>query len=505
MTRPLFNPDNASGGEPPKPATPPSPLTVAQVSSLITGALEKGLPQRIRVVGEVSGLSDRTHWYFRLKDESAVLDCVMFASSARRAGFRPTDGMKVILSGRIEYYAKQGRTQFYAETMQPLGEGDLEQRFRALCAELRALGWFEPERKRPIPAFPGRIGVVTSRTGAALQDVLVTMRRRCPAVEVVMLDVRVQGEGAAEEVARAVRRLSEEHEALGIEAILVTRGGGSIEDLWAFNERIVAEAIVASRIPVVAAIGHETDTTIAELVSDHRAATPTQAAMALTPDREALGEELEQKSRRLRSLIARGIERSAQRLRGLLRLPVFFDPRTLAAPASRRLVECERRLAQAPRARLAREQVRLERLSGRLAHARPAAVIAARREAARSLAARLHRAAGLLLSRCTSRIDALERELIIAGPGSVLNRGYSVTMDEMGRVIRQAHDAPAGAVVITRVADGSFRSRVEGGEANNQPPIPRLQPPPRKRPPRQPRGAGNDSGPDSRSDQMRLF
>lgn len=512
MTRPLFDPSKMKGPEPALPGRDegePEPpgggaaavgggagaggaMSVTQVAAVIAQALERAVPAKLLMVGEISGFTDRTHWYFRLKDDGAVIDCVMFAPAARKSGLAPVNGQKVVLSGRVEFYGKQGRTQFYATSMEAIGAGDLEQRFRALCAELKALGWFEPERKRPLPLFPRRVAVITSRTGAALQDVLVTMRRRCPAVDVLVVDVRVQGDGAAEQVARAVRRLSEQHESMGVDAVLVTRGGGSMEDLWAFNERAVAQAIVESRVPVVAAIGHETDVTIAELVADARAATPTQASMLLTPDRAALAEELSQWGRRLDLARRRRVEREREALSG----------------KARRLMHAERR-------RLAAEAVRLERLSTRLAHARPEAVYAQRKallaelshrlrrsmqtrlEAAdaSALVVELRRAWAISMQRRRSTLEALERELVLASPISVLRRGYSMTTDEAGLALRSVSGVFEGQRVTTRLADGTFESIVGGGTpgAALQPAPDAPQMPARSKPeavPKRTRGGG---------------
>lgn len=448
------------------PPTPPppgggsdAPLTVAAVALLVSRVLEERLPRSIRVVGEVSNFSNRTHWYFRLKDDNAVLDCVMFAAAARKAGFTPRDGDKVVLRGRVEFYAKQGRTQFYAESMEAVGAGDLERRLRELVEELRGLGWLDNDRKRPLPSFPRRVAVVTSRTGAALQDVLSTMRKRCPAVDVALVDVRVQGDGAAASVAAAIDWLSQHAAELMIDAILVTRGGGSIEDLWAFNERVVAQAIVRASVPVVAAIGHETDTTVAELVADERAATPTQAAMRLTPDRAALSEQVDQLFARAGLSVRRCVERGRDRLLALVRR---------ADHAAHRAVSSR--------------QVRVERLGSRLALLRPEAVYAARRTLLAELSHRLRRSidrrlalvdvAGLSTDldrawriaheRRAARVDALERELAVTGPRAVLARGYSVTTGADGRAVRSTRDVSPGQTVKTIVADGSFTSTVGG-------------------------------------------
>ncbi len=475
------------GASPVGPTRADRPLPVGVLASMIDGALRAGLPATVRVVGEISNFNERTHWYFRLKDADAAVDCVMFAASARRVRPRPADGQKVILTGRVEFYPRHGRTQLYVTAIEPLGEGDLERRFRALCARLRERGWFSTERKRPLPSFPRRVAIVTSATGAALQDVLVTMQRRCPAVEAALVDVRVQGEGAAPEIVAAIDWLSREHERLGIDAILLTRGGGSIEDLWAFNEETVAEAIVRSAVPVVAAIGHETDVTVAELVADERCATPTQAAVRLTPDRAALTEEVDQRSAMLRAQVGRLLDRA----------------HAVLDASSRRLDHTRAR-------RAASEQVRVERLALRLARLRPEALHAARRSAVHELESRLHRAAAARLRvvdlpalaaalheagagaihRRRDRLAALHRELVLAGPASVLARGYSVTTTADGSVVRSARALRPGDSIRTRVADGAFDATVSGPGARAVPlapaePVPARNPPrpaPRRRP-----------------------
>ncbi|TVQ59231.1 MAG: exodeoxyribonuclease VII large subunit [Phycisphaerales bacterium] len=434
--RPTFDPSKmAAQPGAPAPAASDVPISITRLAALIDGALRAGVPAPVRVRGEVSGFNDRTHWWFNLKDEDAVVSCVMFASAAKRAGFVPENGQEVVARGRIEHYAKQGKTQLYIDKMEPAGAGALEMRFRALCEEIRSLGWFDVERKRPPAWFPRRVAVVTSRTGAALQDVLDTMRKRCPGVGVVLVDVMVQGAHAAPQIAAAIRRVSDEHERLGVDTMIVTRGGGSMEDLWAFNERVVAEAIVRSAVPVVAAIGHETDTTIAELVADERCATPTQAAMRCTPDRTALAQQVDQHARRLRAALRSGV--NARR-------------------------------------------ARLERASARLSRSRPEAVYAARRERvarlrtllrdalherARAFDAdraqeRLDRALRDARGRAASRLDAAARTLDMVGPVNVLRRGYSVTLRADGRAVRAPGDVRQGDAIETRLATGSLRSIV---------------------------------------------
>jgi len=260
------------------------PLTITQLAASIESAIKDSFPKKIRVIAEISSVTNRTHYYFTLKDQSATISAVLFASAAKRCRTLPAHGQKVIATGKLDYYAPTGRLSLIIDKLEPAGQGDLEQRYKALCQDLRARGWFDPATKQPLPIFPRSIAIITSATGAALQDVLDTAKKRCPAVSILIVDARVQGDQAKSQIANALNQISKQHKQLGIDAVILTRGGGSLEDLWAFNEPIVAKAIHNCPVPIVAAIGHETDTTIAELVADERAATPTQAAMKLEED-----------------------------------------------------------------------------------------------------------------------------------------------------------------------------------------------------------------------------
>lgn len=481
-----------AGGEA---AATPARLSVSQLAAKIDAALKSGFPQKVTVVGELSDLTDRTHWYFRLKDADAVVDAVMFGFAARKVPFRPEHGMQVVATGRVEFYAKGGKVSFIVDKLEPVGIGALDLAFRKLCDELRALGWFSPERKRVLPIFPRRIAVITSRTGAALQDVLNTISRRCPAVGVVLADVRVQGDGAAAEVEAAIRTIGRVHERFGIDAILVTRGGGSKEDLWAFNERIVAEAIVSSPIPVVAAIGHETDTSIAELVADERCATPTQAAMRLTPEAPALLRQAETLRRRLAISLAQRLRHARQHLAGLAKRPALADPARLLSDAEHDLERSARRLTQTFGLLIARTRTRLVGASARLERAKPAAVRAAmagkldtlsarldaavRRDLARHnpglLAERLGRAVRTVVRSHSDRLAATAKQLDLVGPAKVLERGYTITTAPDGKLIRSAADAQPGSGLVTRFADGRVTSTVGGttpAPAPSAPPAP---------------------------------
>ncbi|MBX3351706.1 MAG: exodeoxyribonuclease VII large subunit [Phycisphaeraceae bacterium] len=477
------------------------PLTVSQLASVIERALRTGVPAPIRVIGEVSGFRDRTHWWFDLKDEGAVISCAMFQSAARKAGFTPTNGQEVVATGRVAFYDKQGKTQIYVDSLKPVGVGELEMRYRALCEELRALGWFDHERKRELPWFPRRIAVITSRTGAALQDVLNTMNRRCPAVGATIIDVRVQGDAAAGEVAAAIDWVSREHESMGVDAIIVTRGGGSMEDLWAFNERVVAQAIVRCAIPVVAAIGHETDTTIAELVADERCATPTQAAMRLTPDRASLGEQLDQYERRLGSGLRASVLHQVQRVRAALRSPLFADPMFLVRRPKERLEADDRRMRDALRRKAQTSRVRVERLASRLAVGRPEAVYAVRSAKIVQLEQRLRASLRHDFERRSSTLTAMARTLDAIGPMNVLRRGFSVTLDDRGNAVRDPSQVRAGDRLATRVEGGTVRSIVEGTRS-----VPAATPSQaRDAAQAAARRQGRPARPDAPRDQMDLF
>ena len=469
-------------------------LTVTQFSNLIVRALEDGLQGDFRVQGELANLSKRNHWYFSIKDEKSLLSCVMWQSDAMRVPFEPREGDKVVVIGKIGHFPPQGRTQFYARRIEPQGVGELELRFQRLVKELRELGYFEPSRKKRLPALPFRVGVVTSAGGAALQDVLQTARTRCPAVEFVVVDVRVQGDGAADEVARALRALDRRRGELGLDAVIVTRGGGSREDLWAFNERVVADAVHAMRLPVVAAIGHEVDTTVVELVADLRASTPTQAVMMLLPDLE----DLVQRRERLEADLARAMRWSFQsRREALLSLAGSVErlrPDARVASARGEVAALAGRAARGLDGCIASRRRTLDEFAVRLARAAPAQRAAAARAtlaglapwlsralgtriardraALAGLAPRLSRELATRLARDQAALTALARRMRSAGPEETLQRGYAIVTDARGALVRAA-GARTGDALVVRVADGSLAARVErvdlGGASGGAP------------------------------------
>jgi exodeoxyribonuclease VII large subunit len=473
VARRPFDPRLARGGLFDAPATPasvaPAPRTdgpdaadaisVTEASARIRRAIES--TGRLRIVGEISNFSSRQHWYFTLKDGECQLDCVMWASSTASAACRPADGIEVVVEGTPTHYGPRGRTQLVVRAIERRGAGALQQRFEELCRTLRAQGYFDEARKAPLPAYPRAIAVVTSAQGAALQDVLRTARLRAPFVRILAVDVPVQGDAAAPAIARAIDALDRRAAELEIDAVVVTRGGGSIEDLWAFNERAVADAIFRARIPVVAAIGHESDVTVAELVADRRASTPTAAVMLLLPDRDGMRQQSDHLHDRLRFLVQRRVHDARVLVDRVARHPGLRSPTAGIAARRAALGIAWSRLSRAVGTRLGRDAARLAECRARLERIRPSARHAAAAERVAALDARLRAAARRMAADRRRRLEGADRELRILGPGETLARGWSLTFDADGRLVRRAADAVPGSALVTRLADGVVRSRVE--------------------------------------------
>lgn len=396
-----------------------------------------------------------------------MVRCVCFASVARRLKVSLDDGMQVVVTGRLDFYDAQGHVQIYVDQIERVGVGVLEQQFRQLCDQLRGRGYFEPDRKRPLPQVPQGIAVVTSRNAAALQDVIDTARRRWPGCRLLHYDVRVQGKHAAPEIATAITAICEHAEELQIDAVIVTRGGGSIEDLWAFNEPIVADAIYHAQVPIVAAIGHETDTTIAELVADARYATPTQATMAVVPEAAALFMQVHQYAQRLTAMIKRQIEASWHRLDAVGRHGLFRRPRGLAESTRTQLANLAERLDRTVHDRMRADNQRLSESHHRLVALAPGSRLARAQGQMEQHGRYLARAMRRRVQLTESALDGLRRQLEAIGPQSVLGRGFTYTLGHDGKVIRSIRQIAAADRVTTVLADGRFTSTVRGRPTAN--------------------------------------
>ncbi|HJS28612.1 MAG TPA: exodeoxyribonuclease VII large subunit [Anaerolineales bacterium] len=394
----------------------PRIVTVSDVTREVRAALEAdGDLQDLWVQGEISTISrpNSGHLYFTLKDPGATLRCVMWRQNAQQFSPGLTEGMAVEVHGGISVYEAGGQYQLYADEIHPLGEGLLYQEFQRLKERLMAEGLFDPDRKRAIPEWPHAIGIVTSPTGAALQDILNTLRRRFPLAEVILAPTPVQGEDAPPRIVAALQSLGG---VAGVEVILLARGGGSIEDLWAFNDERVVRAVAASEIPIIAGVGHETDFTLADFAADLRAPTPTAAAELATPDRLELAYSLAESDVRLNramELVLQGREAS--------------------------LLVLEGRLQRAtPLQRILSDRQRIDELGGR---------------ASGALAARL--------AVLRARLGGLEQSLQSLNPQAILARGFSVVTRADGKVVRSTVDVRTGDEIRIRVSDGEFEATVD--------------------------------------------
>jgi len=423
----------------PDPAfSPQQVISVSELNRIAREALERNLPL-LWVAGEISNFKryDSGHSYFTLKDAQAQVDCVMFRHRAQLQGWAPRDGMQVEVRALPTLYEARGKFQLNVEVMRRAGLGALYEAFERLKAKLEQEGLFDPARKRPLPRFPRAIGVVTSLQAAALRDVLTTLRRRMPRLPVVVYPAPVQGEGAAERLAAAIALAGEQRDC---DVLIVCRGGGSIEDLWAFNEEIVARAILACSIPVVSGIGHETDFTIADFVADVRAPTPTGAAELASPGRRELSKQLVHFAHRLSRIAVRGLESRMQRL--------DYFSRRLVHPGERirnQLAELRHlatRLTGAWERALEDCGWRLREAGLRLAARTPG--VAEFRRSCAELARRLREGARRRLEAVTALLARLDAHLKHLNPRSVLGRGYSITQDRQGLVVRDAARLAAG-------------------------------------------------------------
>ncbi len=429
-------------------------LTVAELNQAAREAIEQALPA-LWVAGEISNFRryDSGHCYFVLKDAQAQVRCVMFRHRASLLGWQPTDGSEVELRAVPSLYEARGDFQLNVETMRRAGLGALFAAFERLKAKLSAEGLFAAERKRPLPSFPCTVGIVTSTSAAALRDMLTTLRRRAPGVHVIVYPALVQGEDAGRQIARAIALAGERAEC---EVLIVGRGGGSIEDLWSFNEEVVARALAASPIPTVSAVGHETDFTIADFVADARATTPTAAAVMVVPDAARLHEQLQAQAAALGRAQWRLLEQRMQTLDHLSRR--LTHPGARARDQAVALGHLQHRLAQAQARLLDAAVGRAGHVASRLARVRPDAAAKAA-ELAR-LAARLSSAGSRLIERRQSGLAALRASLVHLNPEAVLERGYSITRLPGGKVLQDARDVVPGTALETTLAHGSVRSVV---------------------------------------------
>ncbi len=399
---------------------PPQVLSVSQLTALIQGTLESAFTS-LWVGGEVSGVTRHRsgHVYFTLKDEAAQIRGVLWRTTAQRLRFRLEEGQQVVCLGDLDVYPPRGTYQLVVRQVEPQGLGALQLALAQLQRRLAAEGLFDPARKRPLPSFPRRVGFVTSPTGAAIHDFLQVANRRCSCVQIFVIPARVQGEGSASDIVRGIQLAN--RIAPTLDVLVVGRGGGSLEDLWSFNEEAVVRAIYASRVPVVSAVGHEIDVTLADLVADVRALTPSEAAERVIPSAGELRQRLGGIQRRMVAML-RGRALAARRhVEQLARARILRNPQSLIFDLAHRLDELDQQALRAMRRQLDRSRDRIASAAGRLKNLSPLAVLA---------------------------------------------RGYSVTTDAAGQILNSAAAVESGQLISTRLSSGSLVSRVESVNSN---------------------------------------
>ncbi|PFG09069.1 exodeoxyribonuclease VII large subunit [Marinobacter sp. LV10MA510-1] len=434
----------------------PRALTVSELNHQARHLLETSFMQ-VWVEGELSGFSRPSsgHWYFSLKDRNCQIRCAMFRGANQRVRPAPKEGELVRIRGKVTLYENRGDFQIIVEHLEPAGAGALQQAFEALKLKLFNEGLFSTERKKPIPALPRHIGVVTSPTGAAIHDILTVLARRCPGIPVTLYPTAVQGQAATADIVAAIGRAVAHNRA---DVLIIGRGGGSLEDLWCFNEEAVARAIAACPIATVSAVGHEVDTTIADYVADFRAPTPSAAAEKISPDQSIWLRQLQAISERLQA--AMGRQHTALENRLLQLSARLKDPRRSLQEKAQRLDGLDVRLSRAMAQMTQRLHVRTDHLQQRLAMQSPNRQLASASERVLRATTGLNLAIQQALKSRREQLDYTAQTLNLVSPLATLGRGYAIVKDDQGKIVRHAGQLEAGQAISARVASGTVHAQV---------------------------------------------
>ena len=440
----------------PFPDSRPRSLTVSELNHQARHLLEASFMQ-VWVEGELSGFSRPSsgHWYFSLKDRKCQVRCAMFRGANQRIRTLPKEGDQIRIRGKVTVYENRGDFQIICEHLEPAGLGALQQAFEQLREKLRQEGLFDNERKKPIPAMPRHIGIVTSPTGAAVHDILTVLGRRCPGIPVTLYPTAVQGEPATANIVRAIE-LAQAHGKADV--LIIGRGGGSLEDLWCFNEEAVARAIANCTIPTVSAVGHEVDVTIADFVADLRAPTPSAAAEKISPDQSVWTRQLAQQQLRLNAAMRRSLRATGTRLEDLAAR--LKDPRRELQEKAQRLDDMEQRLAGALNHRLQRDETRVSHLQQRLAMQSPARTLAQADSNVTGLGERLNKAMNLSLRQKREQLEHSAQTLNVVSPLATLGRGYAIVHRQDGSIARRASDLCPGESITARLGEGTIEADV---------------------------------------------
>ncbi len=435
-------------------------LSVSSLNHMARSLLESNFSAVI-VEGEISNLAlpASGHWYLTLKDKSSQIRCAMFANRNRRVRFTPENGKKIIVRGRLSIYEGRGDYQLLLNSMEQAGDGALQRAFEQLKAKLLAEGLFAQEHKQQMQTLYHHIGVVTSATGAAVQDILSVFARRFPSTQVTVFPVAVQGSEAADEIVNAIQTANRLAQKLGLQALIVGRGGGSMEDLQAFNEERVARALFNSNLPICSAVGHEVDFTIADFVADLRAPTPSAAAEQLSPDQQDYNDILLAYSVQFQNLIKHVVKQATKHLKWLSKQLKHPDRRL--QEQAQNLDRLELRLGRAISNRITRQKTEVTQLRRSMLARSPQQLLERNKLQLGSNRKRLQQSLQTILGSCQSNLGALSRSLNSVSPLHTLARGYSITYDASGKVIRSSDDVKAGNTIISKLGDGKISSIVE--------------------------------------------
>jgi exodeoxyribonuclease VII large subunit len=435
-------------------------LTVSQLNRATSRLLDEHFLS-VLVEGEISNLAQPSsgHLYFSLKDAGAQVRCAMFKTQQRRLGFKPENGKQVIVKAQVSLYEPRGDFQLIVEHIEEAGDGALRRAFEALKLKLLEEGLFDAENKQSLPALPKTIGVITSPSGAAIRDILTVLRRRFSAVSVIIYPVAVQGDNAKYEIAKAIALANEQRQC---DVIILGRGGGSLEDLWAFNEEIVARAIFASTIPIISAVGHETDVTIADFVADLRAATPSAAAEHATPDQQEWLSRFVQLEARLQQQLQRKLSQKLQSLAWLTKRLQQQHPGQKLAKNAQRMDELELRLNQAMQTKIRHNKSHIEAKIAKLWQYSPAVTINNYKQKQDYLSKRLITVTRHKLEGFHQQLLNVSQTLHAVSPLATLNRGYALVIHQpSGQIIRSTQQLKPGDMVETRLAEGRFSSQIK--------------------------------------------
>lgn len=442
--------------------------TVTQVNSLVKDVLAAHLPSWLTIKGEITDWKPHQsgHCYFSLKDEESVLPCAMWRTSFSKVKFKPGNGLAVLVTGSIDLYVPQGRYKLIVDEMIPAGMGALQLAFEQMVRKLEMEGLFAQSHKKPIPKYPQRIGILTSESGAALHDIADSVHNRWPCTRLALYPVPVQGPGAAEAIAAAIADVNRRNDRLGLDVLIVGRGGGSLEDLWAFNEEVLARAIFASRIPIISAVGHEVDVTVADLVADARASTPTKAGVVAVPDREEVLSDVLNQQRRLTGSIRSCFDLCREYLRTVLASAVFRNPLLPILNREQSVDDLCSDLGDAMRQVFFQAHKRVQDSYEQVARIEPHRLLGRMMVELNELKGRSLAAVTRTLNRQDLQITAQENRLAGLNPRSVLNRGYSITQNlRTGQVVRTASDVQVDDLLVTELArENRIESRVTGME-----------------------------------------